>query len=62
MKENTYKHTLGEDKEHLVSNKEQIDMEVEISKCCQEPVRIAGRTTKWYQCTKCKKVCDVYLI
>ena len=29
-----------------------------ISNCCKEEVKIAGDTTMYFVCTKCKKACD----
>lgn len=29
------------------------------SKCCESEVKIIGRTTRYYECQKCKKPCDV---
>ena len=29
-----------------------------VSTCCSAPVRVAGRTTRYYICSKCEKACD----
>lgn len=29
------------------------------SKCCNVPVKVEGRTTHYYRCLKCGKVCDI---
>lgn len=29
-----------------------------ISPCCGAEVYVAGKLTKWYQCSKCKQACD----
>jgi hypothetical protein len=31
-----------------------------LSNCCDSPVLIAGRTTKYYECSKCKHACDTH--
>jgi len=30
-----------------------------LSNCCQALVEVAGKTTHYYICTKCRKVCDI---
>lgn len=29
------------------------------SSCCSAPVRVAGKTTNYYTCSKCGKSCDI---
>lgn len=31
---------------------------MDISKCCQAPVKVEGKTTQYYVCQKCGQPCD----
>jgi len=31
---------------------------MDLSNCCNEPVIVIGRVTKFYNCTSCNKPCD----
>ncbi len=31
---------------------------IPVSNCCSSPVIVAGKTTKYYSCSKCGKSCD----
>lgn len=33
-------------------------MDKRVSSCCKEPVKVEGRTTLYYVCTKCGEACD----
>ena len=33
-------------------------METMLSNCCNAPMRVEGRTTKYYVCTRCQRSCD----
>ena len=39
-----------------MNNKKEI---IGLSKCCAAEVFVAGRTTKYYVCSKCKQPCDI---
>ena len=34
----------------------------EKSNCCNAPVKVEGKTTKYYVCSKCNKACDIQVI